>query len=680
MIVESIHVKNFRSILDESIGCERLTAIVGANGSGKSSFLHALRLFYSTNPKITFEDFYNRNIENEISIAITFRDLSDKAKELFSRYLQNERLTVERVFYFTNEGKVVSIYHGATLQNPEFYKVKESFDVKDRGKTAQHQYEELRKIEKYRVLPEWSRRLQDNFEKLVQWEAENLDKCIRARDNGQFFGFTEVAQGYLGGFTQFLFIPAIKEATDEAYESKNSVLTKLVDFVVRSVLEEKKEIKKLRESTQVNYEKIMNPERIPELKDLSNQLTNTLKDYVLDAQIELKWLPLGQIEIPLPSAEVKLSEDGYSTTVDRTGHGLQRVFILTILQHLSVIQTRFAQLKQNSEKLSDESPSEEASLGQSKIELPDLILAIEEPELFQHPNRQRHFAKVLLQLAEGSLPGVAEKTQILYCTHSPLFVGIDRINEIRLLRKVNNSEFPKITKVVSTDLKQIAEKMCSIYNVGAGHFTEQNIVPRLKTIMTPWMNEGFFADVIVLVEGEDDRAAILGIAQANNKDLEALGCAIIPCGGKTTIDRPYLIFSELGIPVYALWDNDSAKGATEGSCITCRRQLDNKANPIENHRLLRLIGETEIVDWPVFINRKGACFGNDLETTLKNELGAALYESLLRKYQEEFSIPEKKNAQKNPVILMNIIKAARDQGKRSITLESIVQKISELKA
>jgi predicted ATP-dependent endonuclease of OLD family len=218
-----------------------------------------------------------------------------------------------------------------------------------------------------------------------------------------------------------------------------------------------------------------------------------------------------------------------------------------------------------------------------------------------------------------------------------------------------------------------------VYPEPPGHFTGQNIIPRLKTIMTPWMNEGFFADVVILVEGEDDRAAILGMAHVNNQDLEAMGFAVIPCMGKTNIDRPYLIFSELGIPVYIIWDNDSGNGVTEGSCITCRRLLDKKANPIVNHRLLRLIGSNKIEDWPCFVQEKAACFEKDLESTLKREIGNELYDSLIRRYQDEFSISEKKNAQKNPVIIMNIIKSAKEQGKSCITLETIVQKIWALK-
>src|SRR5271157_4911118 len=92
--------------------------------------------------------------------------------------------------------------------------------------------------------------------------------------------------------------------------------------------------------------------------------------------------------------------------------------------------------------------------------LPNLLLAIEEPELYQHPNRQRHLSKILLQLASGGTPGVAEKTQIIYATHSPLFVGLDRFNQIRLLRKKDNGEGkPGITTVVSTSLDKVADRL-----------------------------------------------------------------------------------------------------------------------------------------------------------------------------------------------------------------------------
>ena len=72
MIIEAVNIKNFRSILDETLQCENLTVLVGANGAGKSSFLRGLELFYSAVPKITTEDFYNTCISaNKKIITVT---------------------------------------------------------------------------------------------------------------------------------------------------------------------------------------------------------------------------------------------------------------------------------------------------------------------------------------------------------------------------------------------------------------------------------------------------------------------------------------------------------------------------------------------------------------------------------------------------------------------------------
>ena len=61
--------------------------------------------------------------------------------------------------------------------------------------------------------------------------------------------------------------------------------------------------------------------------------------------------------------------------------------------------------------------------------------------------------------------------------------------------------------------------------------------------MTPWVNEGFFADIAVLVEGEADRAAILAIAESMEHELPSMGVAVIPCGGK----------DEFGSPRHRVW-------------------------------------------------------------------------------------------------------------------------------
>jgi putative ATP-dependent endonuclease of OLD family len=484
-----------------------------------------------------------------------------------------------------------------------------------------------------------------------------------------------VGQGYLGRFTRFLFIPAVRDASDDAAEGRGSVLTDLMDMVVRSVVANKEVVKKLREDTQQKYEEIMRPENLPELQGLSGQLSTTLRTFVPDASVDLRWLPLDQIKIEMPKANVKLVEDRYATAVHRTGHGLQRAFILTMLQHLAMAHC--VDERKPEESAEGQARPAEAQREQNTM-LPNLVLAIEEPEMYQHPNRQRHLANIFLQLACGSTPGVAEKTQIIYATHSPLFVGLDRFNQIRLLRKIDNGEGkPKITQVIGTTLDKIAEELWKIDGAKGEKYTGASLSQRLRTVMTPSINEGFFAHVVVLVEGEDDYAAILGMAHSMNKDPESIGVSIIPVGGKRNLDRPALIFRQFGIPVYILWDSDGDKGEMAGVCPKCGKPLDGRPDPTDNHRLLRIVGK-KVEDWPAHQEPYYCCFKRDLESTLKSEIGAELFEKLLGECQAEFGIPKRKHAVKNPTVISTIIERAQTEGKTCETLKSVVLSILKL--
>ena len=647
MIIEAVNIKNFRSILDETLQCENLTVLVGANGAGKSSFLRGLELFYSAVPKITTEDFYNEDTAKEIVIAVTFNNLSDEAKNLFSSYIQGETLTVERMFMLENE-KISWKYHGASLQNPLFQSVRDAMTIKDKSKSAKEAYAKIRSMADYAALPAWSN-VNEVQQNLKQWETANTGKCHRQRDDGQFFGFKEVGQGHLGKFTRFLFIPAVRNVSDDTIEGKGSILTELMDLVVRSVLANKEALVKLKDETQKQYKEIMDPNKLTEITMLSDDLTKTLKTFVPDAKVNLDWLPLSDVNIPMPQAIVKLVEDGYSSSVNRTGHGLQRAFILTMLQHLALAQTKSA------------NSGEPSGHG---AKLPDLVIAIEEPELYQHPSRQRHLSSVLLCLAAGKTPGVAEKTQIIYATHSPLFVGIDRVNHIRLLRKYSALDSqPKITKVIRTDLDRVANAVWEADGKPGTQYTGASLIPRLQSIMTPWMNEGFFSDVVVLVEGEDDRAAILGSAKAMGYDLESSGFSIIPCGGKTNLDRPATIFNQLDIPTYIIWDSDKGEKGSDAK---------------HNHRLLRLM-QHPISDWPAKVDKKFACFEIKLETTLCNEIGKDEFEKCLSKCQNELCITKREHAIKNPTVIANVIQKSQEKGLISTTLKQITEKIIALK-
>ena len=649
MQIKNVHVKNFRSILDESLQCDSLTALVGRNGAGKSSFLRALEFFYSPSARATLEDFYAQNVSHDIEIAVTYADLSTEEAGLFSAYMDDDSLTVVRIFSDPQAGRSGS-YHGTRLQNPDFVEIRNA----GRAMDVRSKYNEIREMEEYASLP--SARSADAVRSaLDQWESDNPDRCTPIRDDGQFFGFTQVGQGYLGRHSKFIYIPAVRDALEDATEGRGSSVTEIMDLVVRNALVNRKDVTDFKQRTLDQYKEIMNPENLTELNDLADNLSQTLQSFVPDANVLLQWSELSEISIPMPQAEVMLTEDEYPSRVERTGHGLQRAFIITMLQHLDAVRSV--------RSASGESESEVDASG-STSHLPNLVLAIEEPELYQHPSRQRHLASVLLNLATGAIPGVADKTQVIYATHSPLFVGLDRFDQIRVLHKVPQEEgSPRATQLKQADMNAVALELWQASDQSGEKFTAETLRPRLHALMTPWMGEGFFADTVVLVEGEDDRAAILGVAKSKRVDFDALGIPVIPCSGKSNIDRPLVILRQLGVSVYVVWDGDSG---------------DNNANPEENRHLLRLLGETE-EDWPQFVVDSAACFKEKLEKTLEDEIGKEDFDQWLQEAQQALGITRKKHALKNPAIIETVVTKASSNGKSSTSLELIVDRISALK-
>ncbi len=329
MELSQVRVRNFRSVLDERLSCDRLTALVGRNGAGKSSFLRALELFYDSAAKVNDADFYAEDTSREIQIELTFSGLSSAALELFKPYLDGNTLTVTRVFRQGSGGKTAS-YHGNRLQHPGFNEVRAATSKRE----TTRRYKELRNDPSYRDLPP-VRAADDALEALSAWEAGKPAACRPMQDNGQFFGFSGVAQGYLGRYTRFIRVPAVRDALADATEGRDSHLTEVMDLVIRGALSERADIEGFRRDTQGRYEKLLDPAGLPELKELEKRLATTLSRYAPEASATLTWSRFAPVTIPMPKAQVRLCEDGYESAVDQTGHGLQRAFIFTMLEEMA---------------------------------------------------------------------------------------------------------------------------------------------------------------------------------------------------------------------------------------------------------------------------------------------------------------------------------------------------------
>lgn len=652
MIIKSVQVKNFRCIKDEALECEDLTVLVGPNGCGKSSFLRAVELFYTLQQKVSEEDFYNRDVGQPIVISITFDNLTPQEAEFYNAYLDGATLTIEKEIVNPG-GRGNEKYFGSKMQNPDFQEVRNAFAATPKRQA----YDTIR--EKYTELPS-VRRADDIEPTLEEWEQSHPQQCERIRDSGQFFGFEAVGNARLERFTKFFLVPAVRDASEEATEGRGSCLTNLMDLVVRQVLLQKPELEEFRTDVRDRYKELMDEKKLPELPQLADDLTEILQKYTPDAKVSLDWI-IGEPNVPTPTAYANLVEDDYKGEVSKKGHGLQRAFILTLLQHLAIVKgTTEINEQEGTTEQTEEAIAKQEQIA-ANIVIPNLVIAIEEPELYQHPNRQRHLAKVFLKLAESGL-GSVERVQIIYSTHSPLFVGLERFDKIRVLGKEKCiADLPKETKVKAAAMDKIAKMLEEATSSPEGSYTASSLRARLTNVLTPWVNEGFFANVVALVEGESDQCAILEVSRQLGFDFEKDGISVIPIKSKNSLPNPYLIFTEFGIQTYVIFD--------------CHK-YDNKEK--FNKLLLRLCGHPE-EDLPKTIVKDNmACLEDDLEATLKDEIGDELYNQLLEKHADEFSY-DARGGEKNPLVTSKIIDAAYKKGKKIITLENIVKSLVALK-
>lgn len=634
MKIESVRVRNFRSLEDVTLECNDRTVLIGPNGAGKSSLLRALQMFYEPTASYTKDDFYNRETDRQICVRVTFTDLSTKARERFSAYLAGDSLSVEKVMEHPDR-KANQRYYGSRLTNPEFDAFRNAS-----GQDLRAEYDALR--DGRYGLPEYQNK--DEAEAVLRtWEENHPEECEHQRDDGQFFGFNPVGKAALEEFTQFILIPAVRDAAQDATEGRGSALTELMDLVVRAALNEREDLDELRSETQQEYEDIVESAAQGELSQLESDLSETLGTLAPGAEVDLRWMTEDLIDIPMPEASIRLRQENFAASVERSGHGLQRAFIITLLQHLAV--------REQHADSDDEESSE-----------PSLIIAIEEPELYQHPNRQRHLGQILTSFGDSGVPGVASSVQALYSTHSPLLLDIKSFDDVRAVRKRSTGgSDPSVSNVHQSGLDHVARRMEEIKGEETGAFSDESTRARLESVMTPWVNEGFFAETAVLVEGLQDHAAIDGYFQAQGVSLQAEGVAIIPVGGKTKLSRPAMIFGDLGIDVYIIFDGDRGEEGEE----------DN------NRQLLRLL-EVDEEDWPQGVYGDYACFDTELADAIQEALGEEYYLETRQELAVEYGFSRPTRAEKNPVVMGELFRKADADGQVVTIIDEIANRIVEM--
>lgn len=537
MRIASIDVSNYRALRNASLTLSATTALIGENNCGKSAFLSAIDLFFSSSPRIKARDFSDSNLDEPIDITLHFKDFTPDDHIEFDEYLLDGELIVTRRFY-SSSGKESGKYFVSARVNHDF----ESCREEEKATAKRARYKELQ--ERYSLKDVKSA---DEIEaNLAEWEAANYGN-LKVSKIANFKGWTNVASGKLRQKTDFVFIRAVEDAAENIQENKNSPVKSLLNTIAKQAIENSSTFKEFMQTANIKIAELTDPSTVPVLAEISSQLTNTLSNYYKDSGINATWDPITQIQPSFPSANIEVIDNGFANTIDGVGHGLQRAVILTVLQFMAEHRAK--------QSLSGDKFSEPQS---------DLILAIEEPEIYQHPIKQRLFSKLLRSLATGfnELSGI--RVQIIYVTHSPLMVSLSNCETIRMIRRVNTKEGRNV-RPSSIDLADCSKTIASLSGLAPEQaWSADNFAAKLH-IFRPEIAEGFFGSKVVLVEGVGDEAVLNAWYKIADRDPHAEGIVIVGVGGKNNLSKVITIFSSLGIPCYWIFDNDQKKNRDDAS-------------------------------------------------------------------------------------------------------------------
>lgn len=636
MIIQELRIKNYRSIKDATLVLGDLTALVGRNGAGKSNFLSALALFFNpaTKSQVEDADHYGRDSSATISIGLTFGGLSDADIGFFGRYVQGGVLRVTRLFDSTHDGT----FHGEHLQLPKFKLARNAGRASDKKK----EYDKLREAG-FSDLPKVARADQVEGE-LAKWEEKHCDDLQLDLDDGQFFGYTNIGGSALRQRISFLHIPAVRDAKEDATDGRGSSISEVVNELFRSQLEQSDGLVAIRESTAKQYDQLVTRTAEEHLPALESDLSGMLQEFSPGNEVALALTDSDEFRIPSPQIQVDVTEDGYKTSVERTGHGTQRAFIFSVL-------------RKHAEVLDAARGSDEPTEANGDTRPPSVFLAIEEPELYQHPTRQRHIATTLRQLTDR-IPGSNEvPIQVMYTTHSPQFVSLDRCDDVRVVRKPTNNEGgASATTVSHAKFDDVIERLRTVDVIGKLDKSDA-VRGKLKAVSNVQSNEGVFARCIVLVEGGSDRAVLRAIALRMNREFDMLDITVIPCGGKNDIPKLLVLFQMIQVPTFVIWDDDDE--VRNGPSRATRRieaalAKDNQASRMDEVSM-----------------KLRQC----LERTLENDLGTDMWCSVLNGARKEFDVDPRCKAQ---AVYNRAVGLAYERGGRSETIESVVEKVCAL--
>ncbi len=605
MRLSCVKILNFKSCRNVELSIGGLHALVGSNNAGKSNILHALDLLFNPSVKKLSEDsFWNKRTDLGIRVEAVFTELEEVEKQKLDPYL-----TSEGFFHIAREAKLnvtdspsepdsqegrfsISQQYKKSIPNIEWLqndqingqRISEWWKNKDELTVNNHRFADYFSSQAKPTVGDWKEQAQ----KFINEHNNDIEFIERWIDNPQ--GYANVLKSSL---PCFVMVPAVKDVADESKGTKSSPFGKLIYSIIDQIsLSQRDQIKTLVNEITNQLNRNDQEVRIPIITQIEQELKNLLNDIFPDCDLE--------IQFETPSFEMLMStpkifiDDGLKNSVENKGHGLQRAVIFAILR-------RYADLVSVNDS------------GEKK----KMIIAIEEPELYMHPQAQRTLRGVFKRIADNG-------DQVIYSTHSSLMVDVAYFDEIIRVENVKarcGSEDANVSNAYQLTMHDLIQDLTRRYPGTSP--SDISIRDHYSNAYNPRRNEGFFATKILLVEGMTEEYSLPIYAdKILGRSFDSLGVSVVECGSKCSIDRLYRIFNELHIPCYIIMDYDH--GNSDSNIIKISKDL------------LKLAGENEDYHPTLFVSDRIAYFPKTIEEYLRTILRD--YDKLVEEARRELCV------------------------------------------
>lgn len=575
MRIKNIVVKNFRSLKDVEIEFDDITTLIGPNGAGKSTVLRALDWFFngSKGGDLTNEDYSYGAVDQPIEVQVTFDSLTVADRQVLGKYVTTEMDTFTAWKTRTSDGAETLSANAKGF--PPFTQIKNAPNATEK----KNRYKELRDSS-----PDLNLRAASSGtaaeEAMTEWEAEHIDLLEDVPEvQTNFFGFNSNAK--MSGLFDFVLVTADLRASEESQDAKSTIIGRILERSVDRTLADER-VTEIVEQSRRDQQAVYDEAFGEQLAQMTSALNVVVEGYTPGRSVSVKPADV-ELKAPRTTFQVSILDGNTETSVERQGHGFQHTLLISALQMLA----------------------QSGAAGEEGV----ICLAIEEPELFQHPIQAQAFAKVLRTLAEDD----SKSIQVTYATHSPYFIEAQKFHQVRRMTR-SGAQQPEVT-VHSATLDDVKIRL-------NGTINSSSVESQLDGTISNQLSTAIFADRAFLVEGTTECAVFYGLGDRNGVgSLEALGLSIVPVSGKMNIPLAHAILDELGVPVYALFDADAgheARATANGKDIA-KIAVDVQNHIRENQKLLTYFGLPE-VDFPSeTVEEDVAIFEDHLEGYLQSK-------------------------------------------------------------